>query len=105
MTSERTLDSRYAYKGRAVNLRVDTIVKPDGSTTTREIVEHADCVAIVPVDAQGRVLLVRQFRKPVERELLEIPAGGIDDGEDPTEAVRRELQEEAGFYPRLLRPI
>ncbi len=99
MSSEETISSKRIYKGRAVGLRVDSVVLPSGRKTTREIVEHADCVAIVPVDAQGRVLLVRQFRKPVERELLEIPAGGIDDGEDPTEAVRRELQEEAGFYP------
>jgi ADP-ribose pyrophosphatase len=73
---------------------------PGGRGTTREIVEHSDCVAIVAVDADNNVLLVNQFRKPVEKELLEIPAGGIDSGEDAVAAVRRELQEEAGYLPR-----
>jgi len=71
-----------------------------GRETTREIVEHSDCVAIVAIDANGNVLLVNQFRKPVEKELLEIPAGGIDPGEDPVTAVRREMQEETGYLPQ-----
>jgi ADP-ribose pyrophosphatase len=56
-------------------------------------------VAIVPIDADGNVMLVSQFRKPVEKELLEIPAGGIDPGEDPVTTVRRELREEIGYLP------
>jgi len=72
----------------------------DGRETTREIVEHSDCVAIVAVDADGNVLLVNQFRKPVEKELLEIPAGGIDPGETPETTVCRELREETGYLPR-----
>ena len=71
-----------------------------GRETTREIVEHSDCVAIVAVDADDNVLLVNQFRHPVEKELLEIPAGGIDAEEDPVAAVRREMQEETGYLPR-----
>jgi len=71
-----------------------------GRETTREIVEHADCVAVVVVDADNNVLLVKQFRKPVEKELLEVPAGGIDPGEDPETTVRRELREEIGYLPR-----
>ena len=73
---------------------------PGGRETTREIVEHDDCVAIIAIDAEDRVLLVKQFRKPVERELLEIPAGGIDPGEDPGAAVSRELREETGYLPQ-----
>lgn len=83
-----------------MNLRIDTVVKPDGRQTTREIVEHADVVAVVPVADDGRILLVKQFRKPVEKELLEIPAGGIEPGESFEEAVCREMQEETGFLPR-----
>ncbi len=75
---------------------------PDGRQTTREIVEHADCVAIVAIDADDNVLLVKQFRKAVEKELLEIPAGGIDAGEDPEDAVRREMREETGYLPKKL---
>jgi len=72
---------------------------PSGRETAREIVEHDDCVAIIAIDAENSVLLVRQFRKPIEKELLEIPAGGIDSGEDAVAAVRRELQEETGYLP------
>jgi ADP-ribose pyrophosphatase len=88
------------YKGRAVNLRVDTVRTPGGRETTREIVEHENCVAIIAVDDEGNILLVSQFRKPVEKELLEIPAGGIDPGETPEESVRREMREETGFLPQ-----
>jgi ADP-ribose pyrophosphatase len=96
---EKTISSRYIFKGRALNLRVDTIINADGHETTREIIEHTECVAVVPVDANGDILLVRQYRKALEKELLEIPAGGIDPGEDPPTAVKRELQEEIGFIP------
>jgi ADP-ribose pyrophosphatase len=98
--AEETLSSQLIYDGRAVKLRVDTVRTADGRKTSREIVEHSDCVAIVAVDADNNVLLVNQFRKPVERELLEIPAGGIEPGEDPVATVRRELQEETGYLPR-----
>ena len=101
MTREKTLSSRLVYEGRAVRLRVDTVGVSGGRETTREIVEHDDCVAIIAVDA-GKVLLVKQFRKAVEKELLEIPAGGIDSGESPEEAVNRELREETGYLPRKL---
>ena len=100
MPEEKTLSSQLIYEGRAVKLRVDTVRMANGSESTREIVEHIDCVAIVAVDADDNVLLVKQFRKPVEKELLEIPAGGIDPGEDPVAAVRREMQEETGYLPR-----
>ena len=99
MSEEKTLSSRIIFEGRAVTLRVDTVRMPDGRETTREIVGHDECVAIVAVDADDNVLLVSQFRKAVEKELLEIPAGGIDRGEEPEAAVRRELREETGYIP------
>ncbi|MFC1918096.1 NUDIX hydrolase [Chloroflexota bacterium] len=99
MTPEETISSEVIFTGRAVNLRIDTVANAGGNKTTREIVEHADVVAVVPVDEDGNILLVRQFRKPVEKELQEIPAGGIDPGETAEEAVRREMQEETGFLP------
>ncbi len=100
MAEEKTLSSQVVYEGRAVRLRVDTVRMPGGRETTREIVEHADCVAVVAIDEGDNLLLVKQFRKPVEQELLEIPAGGIDPGEDPVAAVRREMREETGYLPR-----
>jgi len=99
---EKTLSSQIIYDGRVVKLRIDTVQTPGGRKTTREIIEHADCVAIVAIDKDGNILLVKQFRKPVEKELLEIPAGGIDPGENPETAVRRELQEETGYLPEKL---
>jgi len=97
---EKKVATKQIYQGRAVNLRVDTVEKASGTTTTREVVEHSDCIAVVALDAQGSILLVRQFRHAVDRFLLEIPAGGIDTGEEPVDAVRRELQEEIGYFPQ-----
>ncbi len=97
---EETLSSQLIYEGRAVKLRMDSVRLGNGRQTTREIVEHSDCIAVVVIDENDNVLLVKQFRKPVEKELLEIPAGGIDAGEGPEEAVSRELREEIGYMPR-----
>ena len=66
---ERTLESRQIYEGRQVNLRVDKVVLHGGRETKREVVEHPDCVAIVAIDAENNVILVRQFRHAVAREL------------------------------------
>jgi ADP-ribose pyrophosphatase len=98
--AEETLSSRRIYQGRAVSLRVDTVRLPSGRETTREVVEHEECVAVVAVDDRDNVLLVKQYRQPVEKELLEIVAGGIDPGESPEDAVRREMREETGFLPK-----
>ena len=100
MAEEKTLSSQFIYSGRAVRLRVDTVQMPSGRQTTREVVEHSDCVAIVAIDGDDNVLLVNQYRQPIGKELLEIPAGGIDPGEDAEAAVRREMREETGFLPR-----
>ena len=100
MSEEKTLSSQLVYDGRAVKLRVDTVRMPGGRETTRDIVEHSDCVAMVVIDDNENILLVDQFRKPVEKRLLEIPAGGIDADEDPVAAVCREMQEETGYLPR-----
>jgi len=100
MLPEKRLDSQETYRGRAINLRVDTVMKPSGRKTTREVVEHSDCIAVVVVDDQGNLLLVRQFRHAVGKFLLEIPAGGVDPGEEPIDCVRRELQEEIGYLPK-----
>lgn len=102
MNQEKVISSKVIFNGRALKLRVDTVRMPDGRETTREIIEHSEVIVVVAVDEKDNVLLVRQYRSPVGKELLEIPAGGIDDGEKPEEAVRREMQEETGFLPRKL---
>jgi len=100
LAEEQTLSSQLIYSGRAVRLRVDTVQMPSGRQTTREVVEHSDCVAIVAIDDDDNVLLVNQYRQAIGKELLEIPAGGIDPGEDAEAAVRREMREETSFLPR-----
>lgn len=99
MIQEKTISSQTIFEGRAVSLKIDTVQMPDGRTTTREIVDHAPCVAIVAIDNDDKILLVKQYRKPANQELLEIPAGGIEPGESPEDAVKRELAEETGYQP------
>ncbi len=102
---EPTLQSERVYSGRVVGLRVDTVRLPDGREAKREIVEHDPSVVVVPVDEQGQVLLVRQYRKATENALLEAPAGGMDPGESPEEAAVRELREEVGMTAGDVRPL
>lgn len=94
---EPTVSSEIKFQGRILNLRVDTVRMPNGRLTTREIAEHSESICAVPLDEQGNVLMVNQFRKPAESELLEVVAGGIEAGEDPKEATIRELREEVGY--------
>jgi len=96
---EKLLLRKYIFNGRLLKLRVDTVLTADGHRSTREIVEHGDCIGVVVVDAANNVLLVNQYRLPPAKILLEIPAGGIDKGEDAETAVIREMQEETGFRP------
>jgi 8-oxo-dGTP pyrophosphatase MutT (NUDIX family) len=88
--------SRLEYDGALVKVRVDTVVQPDGSQAEREVVEHVGSVAIVAIDDQQRVLLIRQYRHPAGQYLWELPAGLCDKpGEPPLVAAQRELAEEA----------
>ncbi|MEK7806155.1 MAG: NUDIX hydrolase, partial [Chloroflexota bacterium] len=104
-TPEPTVNTRRLYQGKILNLRVDTVRLPSGRLTTREIVEHAQSVCMVPVDEAGNILMVRQYRKSAEAHLLEVPAGGIESGEVSEAAVLRELQEETGFTAGTLRRL
>jgi ADP-ribose pyrophosphatase len=105
MTGYRTLSSKYVYKGHNIRLRVDEVQLPSGKEATREVIEHCGAVVIVALDSEGNVLLVNQFRHAAGKELLELPAGGIDPGEDPRETALREMQEETGFFPGKLESI
>lgn len=102
--NEPTLSSETAFQGKLLTVRVDTVSLPGGRTSTREIVEHSPCVCMAPID-KGEVLLVRQYRKAVEASLLEVPAGGMEPGETPEEAVVRELQEETGHTADTLKHL
>lgn len=102
---ENTISSRLIYSGKILTLRLDEVKLPNGKTSTREIVEHPGAVAIVALNEKNEVLMVRQFRKPVEEELLELPAGKLEKGEQPEICAQRELMEETGFFARSLRYI
>lgn len=94
---EETLASEYKFKGRIVNLREDTVTVKNG-TSKREIVEHHGGAAAVAVTDEGKVILIRQFRKAFEDVILEIPAGKIEeDDPDPLGTMKRELKEETGY--------
>jgi ADP-ribose pyrophosphatase len=99
LAAEKTLSSQVIFEGRIIKLRIDTVLTADGRQSTREIVEHADCIGVIAVDADNNILLVKQYRGATGKELLEIPAGGIDDGENAEAAVIREMQEETGLRP------
>ena len=85
------------YHGVVVNTRLDQARLPDGSLTLREVVEHPGGVAVLPLEKDGTVWCVRQFRYPFAETLLEVPAGKLEPGEDPETAARRELSEETGL--------
>jgi ADP-ribose pyrophosphatase len=93
---ERVINSQPIYDGRLVRFRVDTIELPDGRTTIREIVNTPGAVTIIPLTADHRVRMVRQYRSAVGEYLLELPAGTLRPGEPPEEAAARELAEETG---------
>lgn len=94
---EKRIGSERIYEGAILNLRRDTVTVPNG-TAYREVVEHNGAVAIVPVTKDGKLVMVKQFRYPSGKALLEIPAGKIDPGEtDPEGTARRELKEETGY--------
>ena len=95
------IDSKRIYEGKILNLRVDTIeVSKNGRRATREVVEHRNAVAILARDAEGKFLLVKQYRYPVQTDLIEIPAGIMEEGENPLESAQRELREETGYSAR-----
>ena len=94
--NEQPLSADYKYRGRIINLRVDTALLPNGSSATREVVEHPGGVCVAALTEDGCLHFVRQFRYPYQKVLLELPAGKLDPGEDPLEAGKRELREETG---------
>jgi len=94
--TEKTLDSKLVYDGGLLKVYRDTVELPGGRNAWREIIHHPGGVAMLPVDGAGNVYLVRQFRYPYHRAVLEAPAGKVEFGEDPFPAAKRELSEELG---------
>ena len=99
------LERRTEYKGRVVHLQLERIRLPDGPECSLEIIRHQGAAAVLPVDGQGRVVLVRQYRHATGGWLLELPAGKLDPGEDPASCALRELEEETGWRAGKLEPM
>lgn len=97
ISEEKTTRSYRIYDGKIISLRIDTVELPDQKHHKREIVEHPGAVAIVALTGEENIVLIRQFRKAVEKPLLEIPAGKIEKNEEPLKAAIRELKEETGY--------
>lgn len=101
----RVLRSKTVYDGKVIRVKVDRVIEPGGVTTNREVVCHGGSVVVLPHLPDRRVLLVRQFRYATRQWLWELVAGGIERGEAPRDAARRELLEETGYRARTLRPL
>lgn len=97
MWSEKLIQSRRIFSGRVLNLRLDKVQLPSGASFEREIVEHHGAVAIVPLIAPGKILMIEQYRRAADQKLLEIPAGTMENNETPEECALRELSEETGL--------
>lgn len=95
--SYEVINSKIVFKGNIIDVKVDTITLPNGETANREVVLRGDATAIVPIDKDGNVILVEQYRHPALDMVLEIPAGMLEEGEDPKECAIRELEEETSL--------
>jgi ADP-ribose pyrophosphatase len=102
---ETKVSSEPVFDGKLLHVRRDTVRLPDGELATREHVVHPGAVLIVPVLADGRLVVERQFRYPLDRVILEFPAGKLDPGEAELETARRELREEAGYEAATWTPL
>lgn len=96
------IERNLAYQGSIVDFYEDTMKLPDGRLTTFDFIKHKGAAAIVPVDENGKIIMVRQYRNAIDRFTLEIPAGAINPGEDMRSAAIRECEEEIGYLPKVV---
>lgn len=94
---EKTLHTNKIFEGKIISLQVDEVELPDGNRSKREIVRHPGAVAVIAVTSDNKIIMVEQYRKPLERSLIEIPAGKLEKGEEPLSSAKRELEEETGL--------
>ncbi|MGR6760671.1 NUDIX domain-containing protein [Paenibacillus sp. ALE3] len=99
---EKTVSTQPIFEGKVITVQVDTVELPDGSTGKREIVKHPGAVAVLALH-EGKMLVVDQYRQAMGRCEVEIPAGKLEQGEDPMEAAGRELREETGYTAKSLK--
>jgi ADP-ribose pyrophosphatase len=101
---ETWIDSKTVYEGRIVNLKIGNVRLDDGSVAFREVVQHPGGVTLVPYH-NGKVVFVHQYRIAIGRDMLELPAGKLEGGEDPVERARAELKEETGYTAGRIVPV
>ena len=94
---KKTIHSQTIFKGKVISLKVDDVTLPNGETSKREIVNHPGAVAIIAITGEGKLVVVEQYRKALERSIIEIPAGKLEPGELPEITAARELEEETGY--------
>lgn len=94
---ERTIQTTPIFDGKVISLKVDDVTLPNGATSKREIINHPGAVAVIAITDNHKLLLVEQYRKAIERSIIEIPAGKLEKGEQPIVTARRELEEETGY--------
>jgi ADP-ribose pyrophosphatase len=102
MSDAETVHSERVYAGKVFNVERDRVTMPNGRTVTIDTVRHSKSVVILPVPEPGKIILIRQFRYPVNKFLWELPAGSVDEGELPEQAARRECHEEIGLVPQTI---
>lgn len=94
---EKTIDTEKVYDGKIIKLQVDDVTLPNGKISKRELIKHPGAVAIIPITKDQKIVFVEQFRKPLEKSIVEIPAGKLEAGEKPEITAVRELEEETGY--------
>ncbi|MDM5333237.1 NUDIX hydrolase [Ureibacillus composti] len=94
---EKTIQSTPIFSGKIISLKVDDVLLPNGKEGKREIINHPGAVAVIAITNEGKLVLVEQYRKALERSIIEIPAGKLERGEEPEQAAKRELEEETGY--------
>lgn len=94
---EKTIKSEEIFSGKIVSLHLQEVELPNGKTSKREIIKHPGAVAIIAVTNENKIIMVEQYRKALERVIVEIPAGKLEKGEEPASCARRELEEETGY--------
>ena len=99
---ETKLSSKNVFQSRLLDVRKDEVELPNGKTSTREWINHPGAVCCVPILPDGKIALIKQYRYPVQSEMIELPAGKLDPNEEPEECAMRELQEEIGYRPKKL---
>jgi ADP-ribose pyrophosphatase len=94
---EKTINSEQIYQGKIIDLQVDEVSLPNGKTSKREIIKHPGAVAVIALTKEGKIVMVEQYRKALEKSIVEIPAGKLEKGEEPKKTAERELEEETGY--------